>query len=165
MIAANTRDRQFDPDAPDRRWMTDITHIRTPDGFACLAVVIDLYSSRVVSLLSAVQTPPAKGSLQSRQATGVVLWHCFWLCGAVTPRAECCSTRTTIRKFTNMDRASFLMARNPEHSMGCWGYDTKPTKPAPMDFVASLEINELPTLKSITRFARRQSGGQSSYIC
>jgi putative transposase len=34
--------------APDRAWVTDITYIRTLEGFAYLAVVIDLYSRRVV---------------------------------------------------------------------------------------------------------------------
>ena len=38
----NTLDRQFDVGAPDRAWVTDITYIRTLEGFAYLAVVIDL---------------------------------------------------------------------------------------------------------------------------
>ncbi len=44
----NTLDRQFDVAAPDRAWVTDITYIRTLEGFTYLAVVIDLYSRRVV---------------------------------------------------------------------------------------------------------------------
>lgn len=44
----NTLDRQFDVAAPDQAWVTDITYIRTLEGFAYLAVVIDLYSRRVV---------------------------------------------------------------------------------------------------------------------
>lgn len=43
----NTLDRQFDVAAPDRAWVIDITYIRTLEGFAYLAVVIDLYSRRV----------------------------------------------------------------------------------------------------------------------
>ncbi len=58
----NTLDRQFDVAAPDRAWVTDITYIRTLEGFAYLAVVIDLYSRRVVGW-----------SMQSRQTTDVVL--------------------------------------------------------------------------------------------
>ena len=34
--------------APDRACVTDITYIRTLEGFAYLALVIDLYSRRVV---------------------------------------------------------------------------------------------------------------------
>jgi len=40
--------RQFDVTAPDTAWVTDITYIKTYEGFAYLAVVIDLYSRRVV---------------------------------------------------------------------------------------------------------------------
>jgi len=54
LVVDNTLDRQFDVDVPDRAWVTDITYIRTQEGFAYLAVVIDLYSRRVVGLLSAV---------------------------------------------------------------------------------------------------------------
>lgn len=58
----NTLGRQFDVAAPDRAWVTDITYIRSLEGFAYLAVVIDLYSRRVVGW-----------SMQSRQTTDVVL--------------------------------------------------------------------------------------------
>ena len=48
LVVDNTLDRRFDVEAPDRVWVTDITYIRTLEGFAYLAVVIDLYSRRVV---------------------------------------------------------------------------------------------------------------------
>ena len=48
MVVNNTLDRQFDVATPVRGWVTDITFIRTQEGFAYLAVVIDLYSRRVV---------------------------------------------------------------------------------------------------------------------
>ena len=38
----NTLARQFEVDTPDRVWVTDITYIKTYEGFAYLAVVIDL---------------------------------------------------------------------------------------------------------------------------
>jgi putative transposase len=62
VVADNTLDRQFDVDTPDRAWATDITYIKTLEDFAYLAVVIDLYSRRVVGW-----------SMQSRQTTDVVL--------------------------------------------------------------------------------------------
>lgn len=34
----NTLDRQFDVAAPDRAWVTDITYIRSQEGFAYLAL-------------------------------------------------------------------------------------------------------------------------------
>lgn len=42
VMVDKTLDRQFDVEAPDRVWVTDITYIRTQEGFAYLAVVIDL---------------------------------------------------------------------------------------------------------------------------
>ena len=47
-MAPNTLDRQFDPDGPNRVWVTDITMIRTYEGWLNLAVVVDLYSRQVV---------------------------------------------------------------------------------------------------------------------
>lgn len=48
VVVDNILDRQFDVAAPDKVWVTDITYIRTQEGFAYLAVVIDLFSRRVV---------------------------------------------------------------------------------------------------------------------
>ena len=50
IVVDNTLDRQFTVDAPDRGWVTDITYLRTYEGFAYLCVVIDLFSRRVVAL-------------------------------------------------------------------------------------------------------------------
>ena len=41
-------DREFNPDAPNRVWAADLTYIRTWAGWLYLAVVIDLFSRRVV---------------------------------------------------------------------------------------------------------------------
>ncbi|PTU33257.1 IS3 family transposase, partial [Stenotrophobium rhamnosiphilum] len=44
----NQLQRQFSATAPDQVWVTDITYIRTHEGWLYLAVVIDLYSRMVV---------------------------------------------------------------------------------------------------------------------
>lgn len=62
VVVDNTLDRQFDVAAPDKAWVTDITHIRICEGIAYLAVVIDLYSCHVIGW-----------AMQSRQTTDVVL--------------------------------------------------------------------------------------------
>jgi putative transposase len=46
--APNLLQRQFTFDRPDQAWVTDITYIRTYEGWLYLAVVIDLYSRMVV---------------------------------------------------------------------------------------------------------------------
>jgi putative transposase len=48
IIAPNRLNRQFTVDAPDRTWVTDITYLRTWQGWLYLAVVIDLHSHMVV---------------------------------------------------------------------------------------------------------------------
>lgn len=46
--AANVLDRCFTVEAPDTVWAGDITYLRTMEGWLYLAVLLDLYSRRVV---------------------------------------------------------------------------------------------------------------------
>lgn len=48
VAAPNRLRRQFTVAHPDQAWVTDITYIRTYEGWLYLAVVIDLYSRTVV---------------------------------------------------------------------------------------------------------------------
>ena len=47
-VAANHLDQDFTPDGPDQKWATDMTYIPTAEGWLYLAVVLDLYSRRIV---------------------------------------------------------------------------------------------------------------------
>lgn len=47
-VAANLLKRQFNAPAPDQAWVADITYIPTTKGWVYLAVIIDLFSRRVV---------------------------------------------------------------------------------------------------------------------
>jgi transposase InsO family protein len=47
-IASNLLDRQFSAPAPNRTWLADITYIPTGEGWLYLAVVLDMFSRRVV---------------------------------------------------------------------------------------------------------------------
>jgi transposase InsO family protein len=47
-IADNRLNREFEVKEPNKVWATDITYIRTWEGWLYLAVVIDLFSRRVV---------------------------------------------------------------------------------------------------------------------
>jgi putative transposase len=47
-VAENVLDRQFDPEAPNEAWVTDITYLPTREGWLYLAAVEDLYSRKVV---------------------------------------------------------------------------------------------------------------------
>lgn len=48
LVAPNQLQRQFQHDEPDQAWVTDITYIRTHEGWLYLAVVLDLHSRSVV---------------------------------------------------------------------------------------------------------------------
>jgi putative transposase len=48
LIAENILDREFSPSEPNQSWVTDITYIRTHEGWLYLAVVLDLYFRAVV---------------------------------------------------------------------------------------------------------------------
>lgn len=48
IIAPNRLQRVFTVDAPNKVWVTDITYIRTWQGWLYLAVVVDLYARKVV---------------------------------------------------------------------------------------------------------------------
>ena len=47
-LAANVLDRQFHAPAPNRKWVADFTYIWTTEGWLYVAVVLDLYSRRIV---------------------------------------------------------------------------------------------------------------------
>ena len=47
-VAANLLNRQFNVDQPDRYWTADITYVWTLEGWMYLAIVMDLFSRRIV---------------------------------------------------------------------------------------------------------------------
>jgi putative transposase len=47
-LAANVLDRQFEAHAPNRKWVADFTYIWTAEGWLYVAVVLDLFSRRIV---------------------------------------------------------------------------------------------------------------------
>ncbi len=78
-VAENVLDRAFEPDAPDKVWTADITYVPTSEGWLYLAVVVDLFSRRVVgwavrpSLASELATSALSAALQDRRpSTGLV---------------------------------------------------------------------------------------------
>jgi putative transposase len=102
----NTLDRQFDVDAPDHFWVTDITYIKTYEGFSYLAVVIDLYSRRIVGW-----------AMQSRQPTDLVLQALLMAVWRRKPASKVLVHSDQGSQFTSLEWASFLKHHNLEHSM------------------------------------------------
>jgi putative transposase len=58
--------REFHPAAPDRLWVSDITYVRTWEGWLYLAVILDAFSRRVVgwALADHLRTELATDALQ-----------------------------------------------------------------------------------------------------
>lgn len=48
LVAANLLDQDFACDGPDQKWGADISYIWTAEGWIYLAIVLDLYSRRIV---------------------------------------------------------------------------------------------------------------------
>ena len=48
VVAPNVLEQQFSVEMPNQAWVTDITYIRTHEGWLYLSVVIDLFSRQVV---------------------------------------------------------------------------------------------------------------------
>ena len=69
-IAPNLLDRKFEVEAPNKVWAADFTYMRTSGGWLFLAVVLDLYSRRVVgwSMREDMSTPLVLNAL--RMAVG-----------------------------------------------------------------------------------------------
>ena len=64
-IASNLLDRQFEVEQPNAVWCADITYLWTIQGWLYLAVVIDLYSRKIVgwALNNSLRTPLVKDAL------------------------------------------------------------------------------------------------------
>ena len=56
-VADNVLNRQFEPEAVNTAWVADITYIRTRSGWLYLAVVLDLFSRKIVGWSMAPNMP------------------------------------------------------------------------------------------------------------
>src|SRR5205823_2528563 len=81
-IKQNLLDRQFTMPTPNRGWVTDITYVWTPEGWLYLAVILDLFSRRVVGW-----------SLSVRLERGIALDALKMALEDRHPPRVCCTTR------------------------------------------------------------------------
>jgi putative transposase len=79
--APNTLDRDFTAAAPNRKWVTDITYLATAAGWVYLAVVLDLFSRKVVgwaisrSLATELVSEALRTAIEARRPDGKRLLH------------------------------------------------------------------------------------------
>lgn len=79
--APNRLQRDFHATAPNRRWVSDITSVRTGQGWLHLAIVLDLFSRRIVgwamhaTLTQALAQEALAMALAERQPAPGLLFH------------------------------------------------------------------------------------------
>ena len=106
VVASNTLDRQFEVEAPDKVWVTDITYIKTHEGWLYLAVVIDLFSRRVVGW-----------SAQPRMTTDLALQALLAAVWRRKPKGKVMIHSDQGSQFTSREWQVFLAQHNLEPSM------------------------------------------------
>lgn len=106
IVTPNRLKRQFNPATPNEAWVTDITHIRTHEGWLYLAVVVDLYSRRVVGW-----------SMQSRITKELVLNALLMAVWRRNPDAPVTVHSDQGSQYTSHDWSAFLKAHGLEGSM------------------------------------------------
>ena len=79
--APNMLEQDFTADAPNRKWVTDITYLATTTGWVYLAVVLDLFSRKVVgwsvqdSLETELVSEALRAAVETRRPRGEDLLH------------------------------------------------------------------------------------------
>lgn len=121
----NLLNRQFNPAAPNRAWCGDISFIRLQDRWCYLALVVDLYSRRIIgsalsltadadlvcrALRNALETRPRDGRLLFHSDQGVqyksykyrgLLWH-YGVMQSMSRRGNCLDNSPMVRVFRSL---------------------------------------------------------------
>lgn len=106
LVAENLLQQQFDVAAPDQAWVTDITYIRTHEGWLYLAVVLDLFARTVVGW-----------SMSGRIDTDLVLNALLAAVWRRRPKAEVIIHSDQGSQFGSHEWRDFLKAHNLKPSM------------------------------------------------
>jgi len=106
IFADNILKRQFYPTRPNIAWVTDITYIRTYEGWLYLSVVIDLFSRQVVGW-----------SMRSQMTVDIVLQSLLMALWRRKPASKVLIHSDQGSQYTSKDWFSFLNANNLVCSM------------------------------------------------
>jgi len=106
VVAPNHLQRQFDVIEPNRVWVTDITYIRTYEGWLFLAVVLDLFSRQVVGW-----------SMQPRMDRELALNALLMAVWRRQPKETVLVHSDQGSQFSSYDWQDFLKAHNLQPSM------------------------------------------------
>lgn len=106
VVVPNRLNREFNPAAPDEAWVTDITHVRTHEGWLYLAVVVDLFSRKVIGW-----------SMQQRITKDIVLNALLMAVWRRNPKQQVMVHSDQGSQYTSHDWQAFLKANGLEGSM------------------------------------------------
>jgi putative transposase len=106
VVAPNRLQQQFDVAEPNRVWVTDITYIRTHEGWLFLAAVIDLFSRQVVGW-----------SMQARMDRELALNALLMAVWRRQPKQTVTVHSDQGSQFSSYDWQDFLKAHNLQASM------------------------------------------------
>ncbi len=106
MVTPDRLRRQFNPEAPNERWVTDITYIRTLEGWLYLAVVVDLFSRKVI-----------RWSMQPRMTKDIVLNALLMALCRRNPQKQVLIHSDQGSQYTSHEWQSFLKSYGLEGSM------------------------------------------------
>jgi len=109
----NTLGRAFDVEQPNQWWVSDITYIKTYEGFLFVAVVMDLYARNIVGW-----------SMSSRMTDGLVLSALTMAYWRRKPTDKVMLHSDQGSQYTSRDCQKLLKTFNIEPSMSrrgnCW---------------------------------------------
>jgi len=112
-VAENHLERNFTVEGPDRAWVTDITYLWTQQGWLYLAVVIDLFSRRVIGW-----------SMADHLRTGLVLGALHMALGQRVPNRDLTHHSDRGCQYASQAYRDALAAHGIECSMSrkgdCW---------------------------------------------
>lgn len=106
VVAPNHLQQQFDVTAPNRVWVTDITYIRTHEGWLFLAIVLDLFSRQIVGW-----------SMQARMDRELALNALLMAVWRRQPQETVMVHSDQGSQFSSYDWQDFLKAHNLQPSM------------------------------------------------
>ena len=105
-VSPNILKRQFDVEQPNQSWVTDITYIRTYEGWLYLAVVLDLFSRQIIGW-----------SMHSRMETDLIMNALIMAIWKRKPDAEVIVHSDQGSQYTSYEWQDFLKANNLKGSM------------------------------------------------